>query len=69
MGCEQYESLISHKNRIKELEDTLVHVLERLFVLEEKERDRERIEYQKEMALVSKDLDAMEDGTYEYGEL
>ena len=42
---------------------------QRIFDLEEKERDRERIEYQKEMALVSKDLDAMEDGTYEYGEL
>jgi len=33
-----------------------------------KERDRERIEYQKEMALVSKDLDAIENGTYDFGD-
>ena len=48
--------------------DTLKELEKRIFDLEEKERNRERIEYQKEMALVSKDLDAMEDGTYEYEE-
>ena len=41
---------------------------QRIFDLEEKERNRERIEYQKEMALVSKDLDAIENGTYEFGD-
>ena len=41
---------------------------QRIFDLEEKERNRERIEYQKEMALVSKDLDAIENGTYDFGD-
>ena len=33
-----------------------------------KERNRERIEYQKEMALVSKELDAMENDSYDFGD-
>jgi len=41
---------------------------QRIFDLEEKERNRERIEYQKEMALVSKDLDAMENDSYYFGD-
>ena len=48
--------------------DTLKELEKRILDLEEKERDRERIEYQKEMALVSKDLDAIENGTYDFGE-
>ena len=51
MGCEQYESLISHKNRIKELEDTLVHVLERIAALEKRDEARTRQEHEQEMAL------------------
>ena len=48
--------------------DTLKELEKRIFDLEEKERNRERIEYQKEMALVSKDLDAMENDSYYFGD-
>ena len=48
--------------------DTLKELEKRIFDLEEKERNRERIEYQKEMALVSKELDAMENDSYYFGD-
>ena len=64
---------MSFEERLKEVETKVSAqqinnsvLAQRIFDLEEKERNRERIEYQKEMALVSKDLDAIENGTYEF---
>ena len=51
-----------------DLSESIEILTTRIFDLEEKERDRERIEYQKEMALVSKDLDAMENDSYYFGD-
>jgi len=66
---------MSFEERLKEVETKVSAqqinnsvLAQRIFDLEEKERNRERIEYQKEMALVSKDLDAIENGTYEFGD-
>ena len=41
----------NHHDRIKELETSLEHVLARLFQLEEKERERSRDEYNKEISI------------------
>jgi hypothetical protein len=40
-----------HEKRIAELEESITHILERLHQLEEKERERARIEFQREQAL------------------
>jgi len=45
------ETLMDHHLRIKELETSFEHVLERLHQLEEKERQRAREEYEREIQL------------------
>jgi len=50
-SCSQYESLLNYQGRIKELETSLEHVLDRLHALEEKERQRAREDHDREMSL------------------
>ena len=64
--CSQYESLISHKNRIKELEDTLVHVLERIADLEKRDGVRTRQEHAQEMAMDFRDSAGLSRAGIEY---
>ena len=67
-SCSQYESLLNHQDRIKKLETSLEHVLDRLHALEEKERQRAREDHDREALLdgkpllIEKYLDFLEDG-------
>ena len=61
------ESLQDHHDRIKTLEEQVNNltqqnalIMERLFYLEEKERQRAREDHDREMALADKELVAME---------